>query len=222
MCDLTSHGLYCSLFSACTHHSTLQHLPFRCRHFSVLRWKNSRTSRSPTGLHGGITLATQVFHGSQHYIVFNSYNLVRVPRRLHSPCHSHRCRTTQRHQIPRLARSRQSVLLSLIFRWARNSPCRVQAPHLKGSSTVRVSMHVWTSFSTSTDQSHIWMFPLLLLSLTRPRLMAKRAEKSKFDRYPHINLVPFHPRDHRSTWSTRQEMCLHSAISKQQLTGAVT
>ena len=28
--DLTSHGLYCSHFFACTHRSTLQHLPFRC------------------------------------------------------------------------------------------------------------------------------------------------------------------------------------------------
>ena len=32
-------------------------------------------------------------------------------------------------------------------------------------STVKVSVHAWTSFSTSTDQSHIWMSPLLLLSL---------------------------------------------------------
>ena len=28
-CDSTYHGLYCSHFFACTHHSTLQHLPFR-------------------------------------------------------------------------------------------------------------------------------------------------------------------------------------------------
>ena len=36
--------------------------------------------------------------------------------------------------------------------------------------------------------------------------MDKRAEKNKFDRYPHINLVPFHPRDHRSAWPTCQEI----------------
>ena len=46
-----------------------------------------------------------------------------------------------------------------------------------------------------------WMSLLLLPSLaipslvsaasTKPGHMAKRAEKSKFDRYPHINLVPF-------------------------------
>ena len=74
--------------------------------------------RSPSGLHGGITPAIQVFPGSQLYTVFNSYNLVRVPRRLHSPCHSHRSRTSQRHQVQRPTRSRHSVLLSLIFRWA--------------------------------------------------------------------------------------------------------
>ena len=75
--------------------------------------------------------------------------------------------------------------------------------------------------------------------------MAKRTEKSKFDRYPHINLVPFilettgRPWPHmpgkfinfllrdadnppiavRDTWSTIQSV-LHSAISKQQLTAA--
>ena len=96
--------------------------------------------------------------------------------------------------------------------------------------------------------------PLLVLSTdklntlecTKPGLMAKRAEKTKFDRYPHINLVPFilettgRPGPHarkfinyllrdadnpptavRDTWSTIQSV-LHSAISKQQLTAAVT
>ena len=32
-------------------------------------------------------------------------------------------------------------------------------------STVSVSTHAWISSSTSTDQSHTWMSPLLLLSL---------------------------------------------------------
>ena len=118
--DLTRHTPYCSHFFACTHHSTLQHLPFgvslRC--FPVLRWKNNRTCRSPTALHGGITLATQAFPGSQHCIVLNNFILVRVPRRLHSPCHSHRSRTAQRHQVPSPTRSRHSILLSLIFSWA--------------------------------------------------------------------------------------------------------
>ena len=32
---------------------------------------------------------------------------------------------------------------------------------------------------------------LVSAASTKPGLMAKRAEKTKFDRYPHINLVPF-------------------------------
>ena len=69
--------------------------------------------------------------------------------------------------------------------------------------------------------------------------MAKGAEKGKFGRYPHINLVPFilettgRPGPHarkfisnpplaiRDTWSAIQSV-LHSAISKQQFTAAVT
>ena len=45
-------------------------------------------------------------------------NLVRVLRRLASPCHTHRSRTSQRHQVPRPTRSRHSVPFSLILRWA--------------------------------------------------------------------------------------------------------
>ena len=87
---------------------------------------------------------------------------------------------------------------------------------------------------------------LVSAASTKPGLMAKRAEKTKFDRYPHINLVPFilettgqlgpHARKFinyllrdadnppiavRDTWSTIQSV-LHSAISKQQITAAVT
>ena len=87
---------------------------------------------------------------------------------------------------------------------------------------------------------------LVSAASTKPGLMAKRAEKSKFDRYPHINLVPFilettgRPGPHarkfinyllrdadnppiavRDTCSTIESV-LHSAISKQQLTAAVT
>ena len=81
---------------------------------------------------------------------------------------------------------------------------------------------------------------------TKPELMAKRAEKNKFDRNSHINLVPFilettgrpgpqarkfksytmrdadnPPLAIRDTWSAIQSV-LHSAISKQQLTCYVT
>ena len=119
-------------------------------------------------------------------------------------------------------------------------------------STVTVGMLAWTSFPTSTDQSHIWMSLLLLLSLAiRPWSQQpaqdqdswpQKAEKNKFDRYPHVNLVPFilettgRPGPHarkfisylmrdadnpppaiRDTWSAVQRV-LHSAISKRQLT----
>ena len=113
-CGLTRHDLYCSHFTPCTHHRTLQPLTLGVciRHFSVLRWKSSRTCRSPTGLHGGITLATREFLGSQHYIVSNSHKLVRAPRRLRSPCPSHRSRTAQRLQAPCPARSNHAALSS--------------------------------------------------------------------------------------------------------------
>ena len=87
---------------------------------------------------------------------------------------------------------------------------------------------------------------LVAAASTKPGLVTKRAEKSKFDRYPHINLVPFilettgrlgshakkfincllrdadnPPIDVRDTWSTIQSV-LHSVISKQQLMAAVT
>ena len=106
----------------------------------------------------------------------------------------------------------------------------------------------WILSSISTVQSRIWMSLSLLPSLairpwvsaasTKPGLMAKRAEKTKFDRYPHINLVPFilettgRPGPHarkfinyllrdadnppiavRDTWSTIQSV-LHSALPK--------
>ena len=87
---------------------------------------------------------------------------------------------------------------------------------------------------------------LVSAASTKPGLMDKRADKNKFDRDPHINLVPFilettgRPGPHarkfvnyllrdadnpptavRDTRSTIHSV-LHSAISKQQLTAAVT
>ena len=111
------------------------------------------------------------------------------------------------------------------------------------SLTSMVQSHIWTSLSLLPSLAiRLW----LLLPVTKPGLMAKRAEKAKFDRYPHINLVPFilettgRPGPHarkfinyllrdadnppiavRDTWSTIQSV-LHSAISKQQLMAAVT
>ena len=87
---------------------------------------------------------------------------------------------------------------------------------------------------------------LVSAASTKPGLVAKRAEKNKIDRYPHINLVPFiletkgRPGPHarkfisylmrdadnpplaiKDTWSAIQSV-LHSSISKQQPTAAVT
>ena len=78
---MTSHGLYCSLFSACTHHLASCNIPtfgVCLRHFSVLRWKNMQNvPQAQLAPHGGITFVVRVF-GSQHCIVSNSYKLVRA------------------------------------------------------------------------------------------------------------------------------------------------
>ena len=47
---------------------------------------------------------------------------------------------------------------------------------------------------------------LVSAASTKPGLMAKRAEKTKFDRYPHINLVPFILETTGQTWLTCQEI----------------
>ena len=71
-CDLAHHGIYRSHDFACTHHSTLQHLPFRCL---------APLSFSSQMRHGGITLTTRVY-GSLHSTHSNSNKLVRAPRPL--------------------------------------------------------------------------------------------------------------------------------------------
>ena len=68
-------------------------------------------------------------------------------------------------------------------------------------STDKLNTLGWILSLTSTDQSRIWdvsiVAPfscnpsLVSAASTKPGHMAKRAEKSKFDKYPHINLVPF-------------------------------
>ena len=66
--DLAHHGLYCSHVCACTHHSSLQHLPFcvclRCP--SVPIWMNFRTCGCFLAPQGGITLTTRVFRSALH------------------------------------------------------------------------------------------------------------------------------------------------------------
>ena len=103
---------------------------------------------------------------------------------------------------------------------------------------------------TYLDVSIVALFscnPSLVSAASRkPGLVAKRAEKNKTDRYPHNNFVPFilettgrpgphtgqfisyfmRDADHpplaiRDTWSAIHSV-LHSAISKQQVTAAVT
>ena len=103
--------------------------------------------------------------------------------------------------------------------------------------TTYIDVAIVTPFSPSPG--------LIAATSARPGHMAMRAEKIKFERYPHINLVPFilettgRPGYHakkfistlmkdadnpslaiRDTWSAVQSV-LHSAISKQQLTAAV-
>ena len=109
--------------------------------------------------------------------------------------------------------------------------------------TLTVQSRIWNVFIVA-------LFPcdpfLVSAASPKPGLMAKRAEENKLNRYPHITLVPFilettgRPGPHakkfisyllrdadnpplaiRDIWSTIQSM-LHSAISKKQLTAAVT
>ena len=100
-------------------------------------------------------------------------------------------------------------------------------------STCCIDTAIVTPFSSSAG--------LILTASGRQGFTAKRVEKSKFDRYPHINLVPFVPEttgrpgyhtqkfikalyldtDHRptvtsDTWAAIQTT-LHNSISKQQL-----
>ena len=96
-CDLAHHGLYCSHVCVCTHHSSLQHLPFcvclRCP--SVPTWMNFRTCGCFLAPHGGITLTTRAIR-SQHNTLSNSYKLVRAPRPLCKYRPPHGSRMVQR------------------------------------------------------------------------------------------------------------------------------
>ena len=67
-CDLAHHGLHCSHVCVCTHHRSLQHLPI---------WTNFRTCGCHLAPLSGITFTTQAIR-SQHYILSNSYKLVRA------------------------------------------------------------------------------------------------------------------------------------------------
>ena len=56
------------------------------------------------------------------------------------------------------------------------------------SLTFMVRSRIWTSLLVAPFSCNP---SLVSAASTKPGLMAKRAEKTKFDRYPHINLVPF-------------------------------
>ena len=62
-------------------------------------------------------------------------------------------------------------------------------------STDRLNTHGWILSLTLTVRSHIWMCPLLLPSLAICPWSQQPGQNqdlwNKFDRYPHINLVPF-------------------------------
>ena len=78
----------------------------------------------------------------------------------------------------------------------------------------------WILFSITTARTRISMFllcPLVAAASTRPAHIAKRAEKAKFDRYPHVSFVPFilettgRPGHHAKKFTTdsRHHVTLH-------------
>ena len=87
----------------------------------------------------------------------------------------------------------------------------------------RMDFFKFNSSATNLDVSIVAPLSRLLLlqPAPAPGHMVKRAENGKFDRYPHINLCPFHPRDHRPPWTTPTRAS-STTISKQQLTAAVS
>ena len=138
---------------------------------------------------------------------------------------------------PRYSLNRK-YLLSLVL-----STDRLSMREWISSSTSTAQSRIWMS---PLLLPFLAVRPWFSAASTKPGLMGKRAEENKLDRYPHINLVPFilettglhgpharkfisylmrdadnPPQAIRDTWSAIQSV-LHSAISKQQLTAAVT
>ena len=80
-------------------------------------------------------------------------------------------------------------------------------------STDRLNMLGWILSFTLTDQSHFWMSLLLPLSLAiRPWSQQPAQDQDSWPKElrrtnsPDTQPRSFHPRDHRSTWSTRQKI----------------
>ena len=114
-CDLAHHGLYCSHVWAYTHHSSLRPLLFRC--LPSLSFCAHMACDSLLAPLSGITLPTRAIR-SQHYILFNSYKLVRAPRLLCRCRPPHECHMVQRLQVLCPAHRLHLVLPILRFRRA--------------------------------------------------------------------------------------------------------
>ena len=69
---------------------------------------------------------------------------------------------------------------------------------LARGSTYHIDTAMITPFSSNAG--------LISTASARPCFMAKREEKRKFDRYPRINLAPFHPCDQQTTWLPRTKV----------------
>ena len=177
------------------------------------RWRNNRMCRSPSGLHGGITLATQASPGSQLCIAFNSYNLVRVLRRLSSPCHLHWTRTRP-HQVPRPTRSRHSVLLSLILRRASlvmstHRLCQHRAATADATTQLSISEFLQLCFTKHTFRRTV---PLRFFVVHRAPATLATQGKSRLLMPPCSSLLPSSSSGASSPKRSRRDLSqLHSA-----------
>ena len=128
------------------HMSVPPHITARCStslwclpsSFSVLRWKNSRMCGYLLAPLSGITLTTRAIR-SQHYILSNSYKLVRALRPLCRCRPPHECHMVQRLQVLCPAQRSHSVLPILRFRWTPSAPpqetfCQLRLLRLPRSS----------------------------------------------------------------------------------------
>ena len=99
-CDLAHHGLFCSHVCVCTHHSSLQHLPFRCLSLlsSRAHMDEPQYMRLLLAPLSGITLTTRPVR-SQHCILYNSCKLLRSLRLLCRCRPQHESHMVQRLQV---------------------------------------------------------------------------------------------------------------------------
>ena len=121
---------------ASTVHISL-HISARCSiTLSVFAFVTFRLSDGRTAERTAAQLDYMVESRYQHYSVTNSYKLESVPRRLRSPCPSHRSRTAQRLQTPCPHCSRHSAPSAHKF-WRAHKRC----PHTDGATVLRFTKH---------------------------------------------------------------------------------